>query len=89
MDSVINIALVISILSAALAVANFALTRKDKATKDIGAEQYKMGIIDSKLDGLSKQIDKILDKLDTYEIETDKKIEDALKHHINEYHKEK
>lgn len=89
MDSVINIALVISILSAALAVANFALTRKDKATKDIGAEQYKMGIIDSKLDGLSKQIDKILDKLDAYEVETDRKIEEAFKHHINEYHKER
>lgn len=89
MDNLVNVALIISILGCVLSVCNFAVSRKDKATKDVGAEQYKMGMIDSKLDGLSKQIDKILDKLDTYEIEMDKRIDDAFKHHINEYHKEK
>lgn len=89
MENLINIALIISIIGCVLSVCNFVSNRKDKATKDVGAEQYKMGIIDSKLDGLSKQIDKILDKLDTYEVEIDKRIEDALRHHINEYHKEK
>ena len=42
--------------------------------------------LDEKLNNLEKQVNKILDKLDTFELEVDTKIEKALENHIKQYH---
>ena len=81
----LTIALVISILSAVMTVANFVVNRKDKAVKD--AKEVNMALINYRLDELDKNVQKILDKLDNYDIEIENKMEKAMKQHIEIYHK--
>ena len=83
----ITIALAISILGAVISVSTFVLNRKDKSNKDTKEDSYKWGQFDAKLDSIGKALEKIENKLDNYDKEIDKKIDDAMKHHINEYHK--
>lgn len=83
----ITIALAISILGAVISVSTFALNRKDKSNKDTKEDSYKWGQFDTKLDNIEKTLAKIENKLDSYDREVEEKIADAMKHHINEYHK--
>ena len=79
--------LALSILASVISVSGFVLNRKDKSNQDTEKDSYKWGSIDQKLANIEKTLAKIEDKLDTYDKEVDEKIDDALKHHINEYHK--
>lgn len=81
----LTIALAISIISVVITVINFALNRRDKAVKD--AKEINMGLIEYRLNELDKNVQKILDKLDTYDNEIDVRIEKAMEVHIKEYHK--
>ena len=81
----LTIALAISILSAVMTVANFVVNRKDKAVKD--AKETNVDLINFRLNELDKKVQKILDKLDNYDKEIKIQIEEAMKHHIREYHK--
>ena len=83
-------ALAISIISVVITVSNFALSRKDKSNKDIKEEQKqfsKHDLIEYRLDKIEKQLEKILNKLDTFDKEVDDKIEQKIKFHIAQYHK--
>ena len=79
--------LALSILASVISVSSFALNRKDKSNQDTEKDSYKWGSIDEKLSNIEKTLAKIEDKLDTYDKEVDEKINEAFKHHINEYHK--
>lgn len=79
-----GLTIVISVISAVIAVSSFALARKDKAVKD--AKETNMELINYRLNELDKNVQKILDKLETYESETDDKIEKAIEQHIKIYH---
>ena len=83
----ITIALAISILGAVISVSTFVLNRKDKSNKDTKEDSYKWGQFDTKLDNIEKTLAKIENKLDSYDREVEEKIDNAMKHHINEYHK--
>lgn len=83
----ITIALAISILGTVISVSTFVLNRKDKSNKDTKEDSYKWGQFDTKLDNIEKTLAKIENKLDSYDREVEEKIADAMKHHINEYHK--
>lgn len=83
----LTIALALSILSSVIAVSSFVLNRKDKSNQDTEKDSYKWGSIDEKLSNIEKTLAKIEDKLDSYDKEVDEKIDIAIKHHINEYHK--
>lgn len=83
----ITMALAISILGAVISVSTFVLNRKDKSNKDTKEDSYKWGQFDTKLDNIEKTLAKIENKLDSYDKEVDNKIDSAIKHHINEYHK--
>lgn len=83
----ITIALAISILGSVISVSTFVLNRKDKSNKDTKEDSYKWGQFDTKLDNIEKTLAKIENKLDSYDREVEEKIADAMKHHINEYHK--
>jgi len=83
----LTIALALSILSSVIAVSNFVLSRKDKAIKD--AKETNMELINYRLNELDKNVQKILDKLDTYDKEVDERIEKALQEHIKIYHGDK
>ena len=83
------IPLVISVIGAVISVSSFALSRKDKSNSEIKEEQKqfsKHDLIEWRLDDITKKVDKILEKLDTYDKEMDLKIKEAMKHHIAEYH---
>lgn len=85
----LTIAMAISIISIVITVSNFALSRKDKSRKDAQEEQKqfsKHDLIEYRLDKIEKQLEKILNKLDTFDKEIDDKIKVAMKHHIAEYH---
>ena len=87
----LTIALAISILSAVMTVANFVVNRKDKAvkdTKEIDEESSNQKLIDYRLTQVEKKLDKIIDILDSYEVEIDKRIEKAMDQHLLIYHKE-
>ena len=81
----LTIALLITMINCVLGVATFVLNRKDKAIKD--AKEVNMGLIEYRLNELDKNVQKILDKLDTYDAEIDNRIEKAIEVHIKEYHK--
>lgn len=83
----LTIALAISIISVVITVVNFALSRKDKSNKETKDDSYNRGVIETKIDNLTKQVDKILQMLDKYDIEIDNKINNAIDSHIREYHK--
>lgn len=77
-----DLGVAISILAITFTIINFAIARKDKASKD----GNKQGVIEYRLEDLSKKVDKILDKLDKYDKEVDDKINIAMQHHIAEMH---
>lgn len=90
----LTIALALSILSSVISVSSFVLSRKDKAVKDVKDEDKEKiwnvadkKLIEYKLEQLEKKLDKILDKLDTYDKEIEEKINKALDEHIKVYHK--
>lgn len=85
----LTVALAISIISVVITVLNFAQSRKDKSNKDVQEEQKqfsKHDLIEYRLDKIEKQLEKILNKLDTFDKEIDEKIRIAMKHHIAEFH---
>ena len=80
------ISLGISIISIIFCIAAFVRTGNKDVKEDTSKDSYKWGQLDAKLSNLEKQVDKILDKLDTFELEVDTKIEKALDNHIKQYH---
>lgn len=80
----LTIALALSILGSVISVSTFVLNRKDKAVKD--AKETNLELINYRLNELDKNVQKILDKLETYDNEIDSRIEKAIQHHIKEYH---
>lgn len=83
----LTLAIIISIIGVIITILNFALGRKDKGEKTTSENAYKQGILENKIDNLSKQVDKILLILDGYDKEIDEKIHKAIEHHIAEMHK--
>lgn len=81
----LTLALALSILGTGISVSSFVLSRKDKAVQN--AKETNMELINYRLNELDKNVQKILEKLDNYDNEIDIRIEKAMKHHINEYHK--
>jgi len=72
----------IAILSCVIAVLSFFFSRK----KEGGDEQYKQGVIDTKLDEISKKIEALSDKLDRFDKDTEEKIAQAISQHEKAYH---
>lgn len=83
----LTIALVISIVGVVISVSSFVLSRKDKSNNDVKDESYHLGQIDTKLKNIEAMLNKIENKLDTYDSEIDDRIEKAINNHIKEYHK--
>ena len=82
----ITIAVLISIVSLGMTILNLFFNRKDKSNSDVAKDSFKMGVLEEKIDNLSKQVEKILSKLDNYDSEIDKKIDKAMKNHIAIFH---
>lgn len=81
------ISCIIAIIGSVLGVVTFFKNGKDKSNQETKDESYKWGKFDAKLDNIEKSLGKIEDKLDNYDIEVKQKINEAMEHHINEYHK--
>lgn len=79
-----EITIAISIISVVIAISSFVLGRKDKAVKD--AKENNLELINYRLDKLDENVQKILDKLDTFDSEVEDKIQKAIKQHIEIYH---
>ena len=77
-----DITMAIAIISCILAVLSFFFGR----TKENGQEQYKMGVIDTKLNEISKQLQALSDKLDRFDKDTEEKIKQAIAQHEKIYH---
>lgn len=85
-----ELALALSILASVISVLNFVLSRKDKAVKDTkeeNKESTNQVLIDYKLGELSKKVDQVIIKLDSYERETKNIVKEEMEKHILEYHK--
>ena len=80
------ISLGISVISIVFCIATFVKNGNKDIKQDTSKDSYKWGQLDEKLNNLEKQVNKILDKLDTFELEVDTKIEKALENHIKQYH---
>lgn len=86
----LTIALLISIIGCVLSITTFTLNRKDKSNKDVKEEQKqfsKHDLIEYRLGKIEQNIEKILNKLDSYDKEIDERVEKAIKQHISIYHK--
>lgn len=83
----ITIALAISIISIVITCLNFAFGRKDKSNKETGDNSYRWGVVETKLDTLSKQLSNLSDKFDKFDKDTEEKIKNAIADHIAVYHK--
>lgn len=73
---------VIAIVSCIIAVLSFFFSRKNEG----GQAQYKQGVIDTKLDEISKKIEALSDKLDRFDKDTDEKIAQAILQHERTFH---
>ena len=85
-----EIALALSILSVVITVLNFAFNRKDKAvkdTKELDEDKSDQKLINYRLGQVEVKLDKILDKLDSYDKEIDERVKKAMEQHIREYHR--
>lgn len=80
-----EIAIVISILSAVMTVANFVVNRKDKAVKD--SKENNQELIKYQLNELKEDVKSILTKLDKYNEDVKDQINNAMDLHIRLYHK--
>lgn len=78
------ISCIIAIIGSVLGIITFFSNRRDKAVKD--AKEMNTELINFRLDKLDENVQKILDKMDKNENETDSKIEKALQLHIEMYH---
>lgn len=78
---------VISCVSIIISIITFIKNGKKDVKADTSKDSYKWGQLDEKLNNLEKQVNKILDKLDTFELEVDTKIQKAIDQHIETYHK--
>lgn len=79
-----EITIIISIVSITIAIATFVLNRKDKAVKE--AKETNLELINYRLNELDKNVQKILDKLESTEVETKKMINEEMQKHIAIYH---
>ena len=79
-----EISTIVSVGALAISGATFILSRRDKAVTE--TKETNMGLINFRLDQLDKNVQRILDKLETYEKETDEKIEKAIRQHEQVYH---
>ena len=77
---------IISCVSIVINIVSFIRNGNKDIKQDTSKDSYKWGKLDEKLSNLEKQVNKILDKLDTFELEIDTKIEKALDNHIKQYH---
>lgn len=77
---------IFSIISTIICISTFIKNGNKDIKQDTSKDSYKWGQLDEKLNNLEKQVNKILDKLDTFEIEIDTKIEKAIEAHIKQYH---
>lgn len=85
----LTLTLVIAIIGCVLSVSTFVLNRKDKSNKDIKEEQKqfdKNNLIEYRLEKIEQNIEKILSKLDYYDVEIETKVDKAIKNHILQYH---
>lgn len=82
----LGIGTILSILSVIFCISTFVLNRRDKAVRD--AKESNLELINYRLDKLDENVQKILNKLDTYDNEINCRIEKAMKQHIEFYHKE-
>ncbi len=87
------VSLGLSILSAIFVVLTFFFNRNNDTKRDSKDEKeeekdtsYKWGVVNEKLNNLEKNVNKILDKLDSYDKELDEKIEKAIAKHEHIYH---
>ena len=83
-STVINLG--ISIISIIFCIATVVRTGNKDVKEDTSKDSYKWGQLHAKLSNLEKQVDKILSKLDTFEIEVDTKIQKAIENHEKQYH---
>ena len=77
---------IISCVSIVISIVSFIRNGNKDIKQDTSKDSYKWGKLDEKISNLEKQVKKILDKLDTFELEIDTKIEKALDNHIKQYH---
>lgn len=77
-----DISMAIAIIGCIIAVLSFFFGRKNES----GQEQYKMGVIDTKLNEISKQLQALSDKLDRFDKDTDERIKQAILQHEKLFH---
>lgn len=87
------VSLGLSILTVVFCILTFFFNRNNDTKKDSKDEKeeekdtsYKWGVVNEKLNNLEKNVNKILDKLDSYDKELDEKIEKAIAKHEHVYH---
>jgi peptidoglycan hydrolase CwlO-like protein len=87
------VSLGLSILTVVFCILTFFFNRNNDTKKDSKDEKeeekdtsYKWGVVNEKLNNLEKNVNKILDKLDSYDKELDEKIEKAIAKHEHIYH---
>lgn len=78
---------VISCISIIISIITFIKNGNKDIKQDTSEDSYKWGRLDERLNNLEKQVNKILDKLDTFEVEIDTKIQKEMENHIKMYHK--
>lgn len=85
----LTITMAIAILGVVLNVFNFYYTRKKETitnVKELDKESTNQQLIDYRLTQVEKKLDKILDILDNYDEEIDKRVDRAMSQHIKLYH---
>lgn len=82
----LTLPIIISIISCVLAISTFVINRKDKAVKDVKDENSNQKLIEYRLTQLENKLDKVLNKLDSQDLEVKKMVKEEMEKHILQYH---
>ena len=91
MEVIVELALALSILASVISVANFFLSRKDKAVKDTKENhqeliEYQLKELKEDYKSMADDIKEIMKKLDTYKETFKSIVKEEMEEHIKVYH---
>ena len=82
----IEIGLLIAICTFGLSLVTSLLTQKRNTAKDSEKDGYQLGVLTQKLTDIDKKLEKIERRLDFYDSDIEKKVQEEMEKHVMIYH---
>lgn len=82
----IEIGLLIAICTFGLSLVTSLLAQRRNTAKDSEKDGYQLGVLTQKLTDIDKKLEKIERRLDFYDSDIEKKVQEEIEKHVLKYH---